>query len=146
MRNYQPALRALLACESGLSEPEIGLEDDKWQNLHGARLQKQMQNALMQNDSFGHFHLISSVSRTERPLIYDYIYPPPPFPSRQYIRGKFFSCPFHSKSAPRNRCPPPQLFDAPYAPDEGTFHGSRIPYTYFIFYSRYLNFQVVFKF
>jgi hypothetical protein len=26
MGNDQPALRALFACESGLSEPEIGLE------------------------------------------------------------------------------------------------------------------------
>jgi hypothetical protein len=51
MGNDQPALRALFACESGLSEPEIGLEHafvlliwqkkhDKWQNSHGARLQK----------------------------------------------------------------------------------------------------------
>jgi hypothetical protein len=43
MGNDQPALRALFACESGLSEPEIGLEHafvllicqkkhDKWQN------------------------------------------------------------------------------------------------------------------
>jgi hypothetical protein len=50
MGNYQPALRALFACESGLSEPAIGLEHtlvlliwqekhDKWQNSHGARLQ-----------------------------------------------------------------------------------------------------------
>jgi hypothetical protein len=43
---------ALFACESGLSEPEIDLEHvfvllisqlkkhDKWQNSHGARLQK----------------------------------------------------------------------------------------------------------
>jgi hypothetical protein len=43
MRNDQPAWPALFACESGLSEPEIGLEHDKWQNLHGARLQKQLQ-------------------------------------------------------------------------------------------------------
>ena len=61
MGNDQPALRALFACESGLSEPEIGLEDafvlliwqlwqkkhDKWQNSHGARLQKQLQTALI---------------------------------------------------------------------------------------------------
>jgi hypothetical protein len=50
----QPALRALFACESGLSELEIGLEHafilliwpqkkhDKWQNSHGVRLQKQL--------------------------------------------------------------------------------------------------------
>jgi hypothetical protein len=33
MRNDQPAWCAFFACESGLSEPEIGLEHDKWQNL-----------------------------------------------------------------------------------------------------------------
>jgi hypothetical protein len=73
----QPALRALFACESRLSEPEIGLEHafvlliwqkkhDKWQNSHGTRLQNQLQTAL---NSFCHFHLISSVSRPQRPLI-----------------------------------------------------------------------------
>jgi hypothetical protein len=47
MGNGQPAFCALFACESGLSEPEIGLEHafvlliwqkkhDKWQNSHGA--------------------------------------------------------------------------------------------------------------
>jgi hypothetical protein len=55
MGNDQPALRALFACKSDLSEPEFGLENafvlliwrtkvtkhDKWQNSHGARLQKQ---------------------------------------------------------------------------------------------------------
>jgi hypothetical protein len=56
MGNDQSALRALFACESGLSEPGIGLEDafilliwkkkhDKWQNSHGAHLQKQLQTA-----------------------------------------------------------------------------------------------------
>jgi hypothetical protein len=71
--------RALFACESGLSEPEIGLEHDKWQNLHGARLQKQPANCF---NSFGQFHLISSVSRPQRLLIYDCIYFPslPPSP------------------------------------------------------------------
>jgi hypothetical protein len=39
MRNDQPAASALFVCESGLSEPEIGLEHDKWQHLHGVRLQ-----------------------------------------------------------------------------------------------------------
>jgi hypothetical protein len=52
MRNDQPALRALFACESGLSDPEIGLEHDKWQNLYGARLQKQMQTALILSVTF----------------------------------------------------------------------------------------------
>jgi hypothetical protein len=46
MRNDQPAWRALFASESDLSESEIGLQQDKWQNLHGARLQKQPQTAL----------------------------------------------------------------------------------------------------
>jgi hypothetical protein len=50
MKNDQPPLRTLFACKSGLSEPlEIGLEHDKWQNLHGARLQKQLQAALILN-------------------------------------------------------------------------------------------------
>ena len=51
------------ACESGLSEPEIGLEhafvlliwqkkQDKWQNSHGARLQKQLQTALILSVTF----------------------------------------------------------------------------------------------
>jgi hypothetical protein len=54
MGNDQPALRALFACEPGLSEPEIGLEHVsvlliwqkkhdkwvKWQNSHGARFAK----------------------------------------------------------------------------------------------------------
>jgi hypothetical protein len=62
----------------------------------------------------------SSMSRPQRPLIHDSIsFPslPPPFPRRQHFREKFFRCPFHSKSAPRNRCPPPPpTFDASYAP------------------------------
>ena len=70
-------------------------------------------------NSFGHFHLISSVSRLQRHLIYDCIYFsfPSSFPRRQHFREKRFRCPFHSKSAPRNRCPPPQLFDVSYAPE-----------------------------
>jgi hypothetical protein len=63
MGNDQPALRALFACESGLSEPEIGQErafvlliwqkkHDKWQNSHGARLQKQLQTALILSVTF----------------------------------------------------------------------------------------------
>jgi hypothetical protein len=54
LRNDQPALRALFVYESGLSEPEIGLEHAfvlliwqkkrdkwvKWQNSHGARFAK----------------------------------------------------------------------------------------------------------
>jgi hypothetical protein len=38
-----------------------------------------------------------------------------PLPRRQHFRETFFRCPFHFKSAPRNR-PPPQLFDASYTP------------------------------
>jgi hypothetical protein len=29
-----------------------------------------------------------------------------PLPPRQHFCENFFRCPFHSKSAPRNRCPP----------------------------------------
>jgi hypothetical protein len=50
MGNGQPALRVLFARDSGLSEPEIGLEHAFvlliWQNSHqshGAHLQKQLQ-------------------------------------------------------------------------------------------------------
>jgi hypothetical protein len=61
--NVQPALRALFACESGLSEPEIGLEHafvlliwqkqhDKWRNSHGSRFQKQLQTALILSVTF----------------------------------------------------------------------------------------------
>ena len=78
MENDQPALRALLACESGLSEPQIGPEHSarirrfcdlanevKWQNSHGARFAKTTANC---SNSFCHFHLILSVSRPQRPL------------------------------------------------------------------------------
>jgi hypothetical protein len=41
-----------LAANSGLSKPEIGLEHDKWQNLHGTRLQKQLQTALILSVTF----------------------------------------------------------------------------------------------
>jgi hypothetical protein len=66
MGNDHPALRALFACELGLSEPEIGLagarlryfvllilaNDDKWKNSHGARLQKRLQTALILSVTF----------------------------------------------------------------------------------------------
>jgi hypothetical protein len=63
MGNDQPALRALFTCESGLSEPEVGLEHpfvfliwqkkhDKRQNWHSARLQKQLQTALIISVTF----------------------------------------------------------------------------------------------
>jgi hypothetical protein len=42
------------------------------------------------------------------------IFRPPPPPSLTFPE-KLFRCPFHSKSAPRNR-PTPQSFDASYAP------------------------------
>ena len=45
--------------------------------------------------------------------------PPLPRPGRQHFQEIFFSCPFHSKSAPRKRGRPPQLFDASYAPVHG---------------------------
>jgi hypothetical protein len=48
MGNGQPALRALFACESGLLEPEIGLEhasNGKIRTVPG--LQKQLQTALI---------------------------------------------------------------------------------------------------
>jgi hypothetical protein len=84
MGNDQLALRALFSCESGLSEPEIGLEHAfvlliwqkkrdkwaKWQNSHGARFAKTTANC---SNSFCHFHLISSVSRPQGPLIVFYI-------------------------------------------------------------------------
>jgi hypothetical protein len=73
-------LRALFASESGLSEPEIGLEHTfvlliwqknhdkwvKWQNSHGAQFAKTTANC---SNSFCDFHLILSVSRPQRPLI-----------------------------------------------------------------------------
>jgi hypothetical protein len=52
MRNDQPAASALFGCESGLSESGIWLEHDKWQNLHGARLQKQLKPALILSVTF----------------------------------------------------------------------------------------------
>jgi hypothetical protein len=63
MGNNQPALRALFASESGLSEPGNGLEHafvlliwqkkhEKWQNSHSARLQKQLQTALILSVTF----------------------------------------------------------------------------------------------
>jgi hypothetical protein len=45
-------LARTLCCESGLSEPEIELEHDKWQNLHDARLQKNLQTALILSVTF----------------------------------------------------------------------------------------------
>ena len=41
-----------LGCESGILEPEIGLEHNKRQNLHGAGLQKQLKTALILSVTF----------------------------------------------------------------------------------------------
>jgi hypothetical protein len=71
---------------------------------------------------------------------------PPPLPLSPIYPGEIFLAALFIPKVPLETGASPKLFDTPYAPDEGTFHGSRIPYTYFIFYSRYLNFQVVFKF
>ena len=78
MGNDQPALRALLPANRAFQNQKSGWstrsffclliwqkKHDKWQNSHGARLQKQLQTALI----LCHFHLISSVSRPQRPLI-----------------------------------------------------------------------------
>jgi hypothetical protein len=58
MGNDHPALRALFACESGLQNRKSGwstpsllcsfdlANDNKWQNSHGARVQKHLQTAL----------------------------------------------------------------------------------------------------
>jgi hypothetical protein len=77
MGNDQPALRALFSCESSLSEPEIGLEHAFVFDL--AKEVRQMAKfarcpfakiTVNRSNSFCHFHLISSVSRPQRPLIY----------------------------------------------------------------------------
>jgi hypothetical protein len=47
LNNYQPAAGAFFVCKSDLSESEIGLEHEKWLNLHGAHLQKRLQTALI---------------------------------------------------------------------------------------------------
>ena len=66
MANDQPALCALFACESGLSEPEIGLEHTFvlliWQKKHDKWVKC--------SNSFCHFHLILSVSWPQQPLIF----------------------------------------------------------------------------
>jgi hypothetical protein len=112
MRNDQPAASALFGCESDLSEPEIGLQHDKWQNLHDARLQKHLQTAF---NSFCHFHLISSVSRPQRPLIYDCIYFSFPNPTVANISVKNFLGALFIPKVPLET-DAPQLFDASYAP------------------------------
>jgi hypothetical protein len=49
-------------------------------------------------------------------IFYDCNYFSFPPPRCQHFRGEIFRYPFHSKSAPRNRLPPPESFDASYAP------------------------------
>jgi hypothetical protein len=112
MRNDQSAASRTLW--PGLSEPEIRLEHDKW-HLQGARLQKQLHF-----NSFCHFHLISSVSRPQRLLIYDCIYfssPTPPPPGANISWKNFLAALFIPKVPLETGAPPPQLFDASYAPD-----------------------------
>ena len=73
MGNDQPALRALFACESGLSEPEIGLEHAFVLDM--AKAARQMakfarfpfpKTTANCSNSFCHFHLTSSVSRPQK--------------------------------------------------------------------------------
>jgi hypothetical protein len=80
MGNYQPALRPLFACESSLSEPEIGLTHAfVLLNFDLAKEAQQMakfarcpfaKTTANCSNSFCHFHLISSVSQPQRPLIF----------------------------------------------------------------------------
>jgi hypothetical protein len=82
--------------------------------LHGAHLQKQLQIALILSVTFIWSH--PSVGLNGLWFMIAFIFaslPPSPVAN---ISGKIFRCPFHSKSALPNRCPPPQLFDASYAP------------------------------
>jgi hypothetical protein len=81
MGNDQPDLRALFACESVLSEPEIGLERARVLSFDLAKEARQMakfawcpfaKTTANCSNSFCHFHLISSVSRPQRPLIISY--------------------------------------------------------------------------
>jgi hypothetical protein len=84
MGNDQRALRALFACESGLTEPEIGLERARVRSFDLAKEARQMgemekfvrrpfaKTTANCSNSFCHFHLISSVSRSQRPLIWIY--------------------------------------------------------------------------
>jgi hypothetical protein len=69
-------------------------------------------------NSFCHFHLISSISRSQRSLIYDCIYFcfPTPLPRRQHFRKHFLGALFIPKVPFQTGAPPPQLFDASYAP------------------------------
>jgi hypothetical protein len=118
---WPTCLAHTLCWELGLSEPEIGLEHDKCQNLHGARLQKQLQTALVLPVTFIWSHLIRESASTAFDVwlyLFFLLYPPPPpppppppLPRRQHSREHFFRCTFYSKSASRNQCHT-QLFDA----------------------------------
>jgi hypothetical protein len=64
MGNDQPALRALFACKpigpfrtenragSHVRSFDLAKKHDKWQNSHGAHLQKQLQTALILSVTF----------------------------------------------------------------------------------------------
>jgi hypothetical protein len=71
MGNDQPALRALFACESGLSEPEIGLEHAFvlliWQKKHDKGKIRTV--PVCKNNCKFLSHSISSEIRLQRPLI-----------------------------------------------------------------------------
>jgi hypothetical protein len=61
-------------------------------------------------NSFCHFHLISSVSRPQRPLIYDCIYfsfPNTPLPRRQHFRENILGALFIPKVPLEPGAPPP---------------------------------------
>ena len=84
MGNNQPALRALFACESGLSEPELNRAGARVRSFDLAKEARQMakfarcsfaKTTANCSNSFRHFHLISSVSRPQRPLIHNGPFP-----------------------------------------------------------------------
>jgi hypothetical protein len=78
MGNYQPTLRGLFACKSGHSESKIGLKRVRVHSLDLAKEARQMakfarcsfaKTTANFSNSFCDFHLISSVSRPQQPLI-----------------------------------------------------------------------------
>ena len=94
-----------LATKSGLSEPEIGLEHNK-KKAKFARCSFAKTTANCFN-CFCHFYLISSVSRPQRPLIYDYIYFSFPNPPGATIsRWEIFipKVPLETSAPPTFRC------------------------------------------
>jgi hypothetical protein len=68
-------------------------------------------------NSFGHFHLISSVSRLQRPLIYDCIYFSFPSPVANISGENVLGALFIPKVPLETGVPPPQLFDVSYGPE-----------------------------